>query len=1181
MRLRSLDIKGFKSFADKTQINFDNNITGIVGPNGCGKSNVVDAIRWVLGEQKTKALRLEKMDNIIFNGTKDKSASNIAEVSITLDNTRNLLPTEFSSVTITRTVERDGDSDYKLNGVSCRLKDIRDLFMDTGISTDTYAIIELKMIDQILNNVDNARRTLIEQAAGISKYKTRKKETLAKLQATEGDLNRVEDLLFEIDKNLKALESQAKKARQYKNYKEEYKVISIDLSKYELHGINESFTLSNKEIEEYEDNRLESTTQIEVLEANLEREKLAVLDKERTLSDQQKQLNSFLSQLQEKESQQKIDQQKSTFLKNQIVQLNQQITQAKNVIEILSKEIEQLKIYNEEDENKLEVVRIEFDNAKLKLEEQRNANLEFRNNLDEARNRHVASSNKITETEKLIAVKESQHEALQRSAQQSMFENEERIKTLEGLRNDIAQTEDKIEKQKMLVDDLRRKEEENLEKIQVLEEKTEQLRQDLTNKNRTLDAKNNEFKLTKNMIDNLEGFPESIKFLKKNVNWLKDTPLLSDIIYSEEKYRVAIESVLQPYLNNFVVDTENEAINAIDVLSQSSVGKASFLILDYFKKTAVNSGQSTLDNTKKAIDVVQVDEQFKPLLSYLLNGIYIADEGTDVNSIFDKIDNKKDIFIISNSGHLLKSDKQISGGAVGLFEGKRLGRLKNLEILEKEIKELETEVMHLKKITQDNYNELQHLKVNSFRNVIERESHQLQQVEKELVAKKSKIESEENSIGKITTQAQALHDQIEQLLLEIEPLQTLLGEHIGLANNHKTELDNLEIDFRKANELYNQFSQAFNQTNILFIQQENKLKSNQQTLTYKQHQLEENQNRLQTATTEIENAQLEIDILAESIEKLETELIESYKEKETQMQFLSEQETDYYKVKDGINAIEDAIREKNKNKQSIEQTIMNKKELLSELKLKLNVLKERLSIEFHIDADEFTATLELPETPKEDLSDRLEKVKRRIENFGEVNPMAEEAYNEMNERFVFINTQKQDLVDSKENLLQTMLEIENTAKGQFLETFNAVRENFISVFRSMFTEDDNCDLVLVNPDDPLESEIDIIAKPKGKRPQGINQLSGGEKTLTALSLLFGLYLYKPAPFCILDEVDAPLDDANVRKFNEAIRKFSQNSQFILVTHNKSTMACVDSIYGVTMVKQGISRVVPVDFGSLN
>ena len=679
MRLRSLDIKGFKSFADKTQINFENNITGIVGPNGCGKSNVVDAIRWVLGEQKTKALRLEKMDNIIFNGTKDKSAANIAEVSITLDNTRNLLPTEFSSVTITRTVERDGDSDYKLNGVSCRLKDIKDLFMDTGISTDTYAIIELKMIDQILNNVDNARRTLIEQAAGISKYKTRKKETLSKLQSTEADLNRVEDLLFEIDKNLKSLESQAKKARQYKNYKEEYKVISVDLSKYELHGINEAFTLSNKEIEVQEDKRLEANTQIEVLEANLEKEKLAVLERERTLSDQQKQLNVFLAELQEQESQKKMDEQKSAFLKNQIAQLGQQITQAKSIIETLSKEIEQLAKYNEEDEQKLVVVKGDFEQAKQKLEDQRNTNLDFRNNLDEARNKYVGSNNKITETEKLIAVKESQHESLQRSAQQSMFENEERVKTLETLRNDIVLTEEKIEKQRLLVEDLRKKEEDNIEKIKQLEEKNEQLRSELTNKNRILDAKNNEFKLTKNMIDNLEGFPESIKFLKKNVNWLKDTPLLSDIIYSEEKYRVAIESVLQPYLNNFVVDTENEAINAIDILSQSSVGKASFLILDYFKNISGNTS-APISNAKAAMEVVQIDDKFKPLLSYLLKGIYIADEGTDVNVILNKLDNKKDIYIISHSGHLLKSDKQISGGAVGLFEGKRLGRLKNLEV---------------------------------------------------------------------------------------------------------------------------------------------------------------------------------------------------------------------------------------------------------------------------------------------------------------------------------------------------------------------------------------------------------------------------------------------------------------------------------------------------------------------
>ncbi|HNE86175.1 MAG TPA: AAA family ATPase, partial [Chitinophagales bacterium] len=372
MRLRSIEIKGFKSFADKTIINFQNNITGIVGPNGCGKSNVVDSIRWVLGEQKNKALRLEKMENIIFNGSKDKAASNLAEVSLTLDNTRNLLPTEFQSVTITRSIDRDGDSTYKLNGVNCRLKDIRDLFMDTGISTDSYAIIELKMIDQILNNVDNARRTLLEQAAGISKYKTRKRETILKLNATEADLNRVEDLLFEIEKNLKALENQARKTRQYKSFKEEYKIISIDLSKFELHGIYTKFEHLQKTLQQLEDEKLAIITQIEVNEANLEKEKLSILDKEKDLSEQQKLLNTFLAEIQENESKKKIDTQKLQFLKDKIKQLHTQIEQASGIINSLEDEISKLTQFNEEDETKLNALKTTFDDAKEKLEAQRN-----------------------------------------------------------------------------------------------------------------------------------------------------------------------------------------------------------------------------------------------------------------------------------------------------------------------------------------------------------------------------------------------------------------------------------------------------------------------------------------------------------------------------------------------------------------------------------------------------------------------------------------------------------------------------------------------------------------------------------------------------------------------------------------------------------------------------------------
>ena len=1180
MQLRSIEIKGFKSFADKTIINFQNNITGIVGPNGCGKSNVVDSIRWVLGEQKNKALRLEKMENIIFNGSKDKAASNLAEVSLTLDNTRNLLPTEFQSVTITRSIDRDGDSTYKLNGVNCRLKDIRDLFMDTGISTDSYAIIELKMIDQILNNVDNARRTLLEQAAGISKYKTRKRETILKLNATEADLNRVEDLLFEIEKNLKALENQARKTRQYKSFKEEYKIISIDLSKFELHGIHIKFEHLQKTLQQLEDEKLAIITQIEVNEANLEKEKLSILDKEKDLSEQQKLLNTFLAEIQENESKKKIDTQKLQFLKDKIKQLHTQIEQASGIINSLEDEISKLTQFNEEDETKLNALKTTFDDAKEKLEAQRNINLEYRTNVETIRNTFNQLQSNIAQNEKQLAVKENDLNTLERNAQQSLFESEERSKNLTQFQEQINQTEAKINTQKALIEDLQNKETESEQKIKLLEESLETSRQDLTNKNRTLDAKNNEYKLTKNMIDSLEGFPESIKFLKKNVNWLKDIPLLSDIIYTDEKYRVAIETVLQPQLNNFIVDTENAALNAIEVLAKSSSGKAGFLILDRFQQLKEQS-LTSIPNTIKAAEIVQVDEKYRKLINYLLEGIYIANENTNLSEIIKNSKETEPIYIISENGSLMQSKHQISGGAVGLFEGKRLGRIKNLEILDKQIKELDAQVINLKKTFQDTQTEINHLKINSFRNTIQRENNSLQQMEKELVSVKSKLENEQNNIEKITNNAQVLKEKIEVVKNEIQPLKNNLEQLKKEQEQSKNQLEELEIDYKKASETYTQISGEYNNINILYIQQENKIKQNKQTVQFKNNQLSDTKNRLGTAKQEIETTETEVRTLEQNLAQTENSLIASYREKEQKMQDLSTQESDYFDNKEKVQNIEDILRKKNKERQEKEQNINDNKDTYNDHKLQLNLLKERLSIEFQIDIKDWTENFELPETNKEELEDRIQKVKKKIDNFGEVNPIAEEAYNEMKERYDFIQAQKADLAASKDNLLATMNEIEMTAKDQFMETFNAVRLNFIDVFRSMFTPDDNCDMVLQNPDDPLESEIDIIAKPKGKRPQSINQLSGGEKTLTALSLLFGLYLYKPAPFCILDEVDAPLDDNNIKKFNEAIRKFSENSQFIIVTHNKSTMASVDNIYGVTMVKQGISRVVPVDFGSLN
>lgn len=1178
MRLKSIELKGFKSFADKTIINFDQDITGIVGPNGCGKSNVVDAVRWVLGEQKSKSLRLEKMDNIIFNGTKDRYPANIAEVSLTLDNTKNILPTEYTSVTITRIISRDGDSEYKLNGVSCRLKDIRDLFLDTGISTDTYAIIELKMIDDILNDVDKARRRLIEQAAGISKYKSRKKETLSKLQATEADLTRVEDILFEIEKSLKGLESQAKKAKQYKVFKEEYKKLTIDFSSYELMEINQIYESKLLNIQEFETKILQINTQIHTAEAQLQVFRQEIIDNEKLLSDEQKQLNQSVNTIQELENEKKLIQQIESFQINKSQQLKELNTQAEQNIQILHSEIDKIQVDVLKAEGTLDIQKKELSKAQTELETQREENLKIRDQLQASQTLSQEIRQKAYGFEKEIAVKQSELDNQIKSVQQSLFENDERQKQLLTIENEITGFENKIHTQTELLKDIQQRETENLQRISELEVILDHHRNQLSSIARVLDAKQNEFKLTKNMVDSLQGFPEAIKYLKKNAHWLKDALLLSDILYCEEKYRAAVETVLQPYLNHFIVNDDQEALKSIQLLQNAGQGKAGFLILQQFEQTEEVELTIIPNGFIPLYQILEVDAVYQPLIAHLLHQVYIAPpefkmENWEVPASFKGT-------IVSHTGHLLKSIHQLSGGSVGLFEGKRLGRIKNLEKLEKETKELDVQVLGLKKNLQDVQLELQSCRNNSYKKTIEREQKDLAELEKSFITKKSRIDNFKEVVEKSKERQELAQQKINELKETIQPIKEqleLISKELESGNQNTKKL---EINFKQASDTFSLLQQNYNQNNIKFLQLDNLHKSLLQNKTYKSNQLQSSQEQLVKNNNDIKAIQVELVDLIEKVKTIDQTLLVEYEKKTLLMSQLSENESGFLELKNKARQIEEEIRTFEKNRRSSEETISHFKDQLNEQKVKLNVLKEKLSFEFRIDLDHFLEDLKEPDISREDLSERMYKVKRKLDQFGEVNPMAEEAYDEMKDRYDFIQEQKNDLVQAKDSLLETILEVDNTAKEQFINTFTAVRENFIQVFRSMFTNDDTCDLIIVHPEDILESDIEITAKPKGKRPQSINQLSGGEKTLTALSLLFALYLYKPAPFCILDEVDAPLDDSNIKKFNDAIRKFSANSQFILVTHNKSTMAEVDNIYGVTMVKQGISRVVPVDFSHL-
>ena len=840
MRLNKIEIKGFKSFGDKTIINFNSGVTGIVGPNGCGKSNIVDAIRWVLGEQKTKLLRSDKMENIIFNGSKSRKKLQLAEVSISFDNTKNLIPTEYSTVTITRKYFRSGDSEYLLNDVKCRLKDITNLFLDTGISSNNYAIIELSMVDNILNDKDNSRLHLFEEAAGISKFRKRKKETFNKIRQTEVDLDRVEDLVYEIEKNLRSLKRQAKQTEKYYKFKDEYKLISINVA-------------------------------LEVSKTN-----------RNSLKDQ----------------------------KDKLVKIENENTR---VISELAKK-----------------------NSKLE----------------------AAKSSLIPYEKKLIKLQKNLNSVLDKIRN---FEESKRMKS---------------QKAKMLV------------------EKIEDLRDRI--KYDTESNKRSEFSISsiKNEISTNE------KELNKIINKLKITK--KDYLKYEEELK---------------------------------------------------------DKNVKITDIKEVEDHFRELKH-------------------------------------------------------------NLESISNKRNQIESSLL-------------------------------LENIDKKSVLKKIK------SINKEITELKKGFKIIENLF--------------------KTE--NKEII--RINKLFTEKSKDLSNDEITFNSLKSNIESLKREMEYKNVTYESNKKRINDNINSLKESEKQVAKIDTDTDSNDNSLMKLYDDKSNSEKALQKFEDEYYKLKSTINLDDSSIKDL-QNKKDINLNLIDEiKSSIHDNEIELNSVEQRISIEFDLDINKCKADKDFfNESSLDKMKQRRDALKEKIEKIGQINPLAMEAYNEIKERHDFITKEREDLIEAKESLIKTIEEIDIVAKKSFLSSFEKIKGNFKTVFRSLFTEDDDCDLIINDEENPLESSIEIMAKPKGKKPLTINQLSGGEKTLTATSLLFAIYLLKPAPFCVFDEVDAPLDDANIDKFNKIVNKFSNTSQFIIVTHNKRTMNNADIIYGITMPEQGVSKVVPVDLRNL-
>lgn len=1179
MQLTQLEIKGFKSFGDKITINFNEGVTAIVGPNGCGKSNVVDAIRWVLGEQSTRMLRSEKMDNVIFNGTKSRKAANLAEVSLTFDNTKNILPTDFSQVTLTRRLYRTGESEYRLNDVQCRLKDITDLFMDTGVGADSYSIIELRMIDEIINNKEGSRRNLFEEASGISKYKLRKKQTFSKLKDTEADLERVEDLLFEIEKNLKTLENQAKKTERYYRLRDQYKVLSISLASFRIASFSKTLAVIEEKEQAQRVQKSGIITKIDSLEADLQQQKLDSLTREKNLAAQQKTTNEFTSKIRVYESEKRIkneqlkhQQDKETRLKDELERDSNQHKHVQYNIKRLSEEKMQ------EDEN---LVSITARVAELKeaVDDLRLSQTEARGELNELNTINNRLQNQVYKTEKDIDILGIQQQALEQESVRNMEDATNKEVELSHFNRVVAELDYRTETVKNEFE--LAVEAENRLQEQILQTETElkTVNDNIIADSRKLDAKQNEYNLTKSLVDNLEGFPESIRFLKKNTNWAKNITLFSDILFCKEEYRIAIENYLEPLMNYYVVNNYDEAIAAINLLSNSSKGRAQFFILDNYSNETPDTTAPTLNEAAiPALSVVEVDNRYKALCTHLLKNVYLVNDHTEQD-----INNAAlpgDVVLIGKGGKFNKSRHTMAGGSVGLFEGKRIGRAKNLDNLLKEIKQAEARITGFKNQVHDLQTKLAALKASGRANEIKQKQFELTQLNTELITVKTKQEQYQAFIENSLNRKQDIANRINAIKDEMLNLQPQLAEFKTQKQIQADLMLDKQQGFNELNEQVTVQSNTYNQENIRYHQQQNRVSGLVKDLEYRESQLDNLDVRIRQNSTELEKVKA---LIIENLQQTgdsDDSLLEMYEQKENLEKATHEAEQEYYAWRARITESENEVSKLRRLKDDAEVVENELKDERNNLKLELNALKERLSVEFNIDIADLPETDESQTESEADIREKTEKMKRQLDDFGAINPMAVEAYTEMSERHTFIQTQKKDLAEAKASLLATIQEIDDTAKEKFMSAFTLVRENFIKVFRSLFNEEDSCDLILSDPTRPLESEIDIIARPKGKRPLSINQLSGGEKTLTATAILFSLYLLKPAPFCIFDEVDAPLDDTNIDKFNNIIRKFSKESQFIIISHNKRTIACTDIIYGVTMVEQGISRVVPVDLREL-
>ncbi len=1188
MYLSKLEIFGFKSFANKTVINFNRGITGIVGPNGCGKTNIIDGIRWVLGEQKSSTLRSDKMENVIFNGTRKSKPMGMAEISLTLVNDKGILPTEYSEVTITRRIFRSGESEYLLNKNICRLKDITNLFMDTGMGTNAYSVIELKMVETILSNKADERRHLFEEAAGVNKYKLRRRLTLKRLDEVKSDLTRVNDIVSEVQKTVNSLARQAKKADKYNQIHSILREKELDLAEREY----SKFTL---ELSQLQEAKIDADNQKEEIDRNtreIENELIAFRGKissiENELSAKRQELSENTNKLHDKERNISVAQERDKVLRrnlenyrSELEEFNFQKIENESTIET-SKQL-LIDYENQIDEKKIQIDErhSELEAKKEELEKFRESVKTETDNLNELERRISQLENKINNNKELTEKSDIEIQKLNKFIQDTTSNIAKTVGYLEELTQEREDVEKKIaETDAEYVAKEREKKE--------LEAHLNELhKKELEGRNVIAGIKN-KIELIQSLVANLEGVSKGSKVLLENSSWTKnDRTIVADVGNTSEKYRLALNAALKDVLNNLFIEHLDDLKNAIDYLKKYELGKASFYLL---KKPNANKGLVSkliaFDKKRKAkklakenrfigwaSNLVDTSEKWKPYFENLLANVGLTQNLESAVMLNEKY---PQFSFVTLDGDFVQSNGVVEAGSLPQLDETLFGRKQLLEDLKNEFPKYEENLRKISKEILETEEKLESINLHDLSdqgrtllNEINNIEKQISQIEFEKKKANEEIENTQRKINDLVSESfnqnsvlDKLQNEFHTLVMERENMQAALEAKLNDQKEHESD--------------YNELLERFNQSKLELERLFGQLHNTKEAIRRAEENREKIEHSISKRETDISNTEEELSTLQNIIDENQIELDELRSIREELLSGEREINNRLQEIKNESAQLEKQLTDLRHNRQQLSDKIHSIEVKMSENRMRLDNLVENIQEDYSItlelkefeDADEFNF---------EEVSAEVHSLKQQAKNLGPVNLLAYSEYEEEAERLDFLLKQRDDLIESEKDLINTINEINEAAQTIFIETFEKIRDNFKKIFESLFDPGDEADLILQEGVDPLEAKIEIVAKPKGKRPSSIEQLSGGEKTLTATALLFAIYLVKPSPFCIMDEVDAPLDDANIDRFCKLLEDFSDNTQFIIVTHNKRTMNVAQTMYGVTMQEEGISKLAGVRF----